>query len=237
MERWCIAKDPKAQKGATYRRACVQDARVRRCAIEPLFVATMPNALAVSSTVTDDAALVARVRAGDPEAEAELAARFGPRMRAVCLARTRQPELARDLAQDAMIALLLELRRGGLRDPDALPAFAAGIARNIVRSEHRSSTRHDVRTLDEDVVQHADEDAEVRRLDVERAVDRLPVADQQVLRLILVEGCKPADLAARLGISADAARARKLRAQRRLMEVFGPPAPSRSTASQPPSLR
>ena len=101
-----------------------------------------------------------------------------------------------------MIALLLELRRGGLRDPAALPAFAAGIARNIVRSEHRSSTRHDVQSLDMDVVQASDEDADVRRLDVERALDRLPVADQQVLRLILVEGCKPADLAVRLGISA-----------------------------------
>jgi len=197
----------------------------------------MPNAVAVSSTVSDDAALVARVRAGDPEAEAELAARFGPRMRAVCLARTRQPELARDLAQDAMIALLLELRRGGLRDPGALPAFAAGIARNIVRSEHRSSTRHDVRPLDMDVVQASDEDADVRRLDIERAIDRLPAADQQVLRLILVEGCKPADLAIRLGISAEAARTRKLRAQRRLMDVFGPPPPSRSSGSQPPSLR
>lgn len=197
----------------------------------------MTNAVAISSPVSDDAALVERIRAGDPEAEAELAARFGPRMRAVCLARTRQPELARDLAQDAMIALLLELRRGGLRDPGALAAFAAGIARNMVRSEHRSSTRHDVRSLDVDVVQHTDEDADVRRLDVERALDRLPVADQQVLRMILVEGCKPADLAARLGISADAARTRKLRAQRRLMEVFGPPPPSRSAASQPPSLR
>ena len=64
-----------------------------------------------------------------------------------------------------------------------------------------------------------------------------PVADQQVLRLILVEGCKPADLAVRLGISPDAARTRKLRAQRRLMDVFGSPAPSRSPDSQPPTFR
>ena len=194
----------------------------------------MPNALLVPPTLppVDDAALVERLRVGDPAAEAELAQRFGPRMRALCLARTRRPDLANDLAQDALIALLLELRRGGLRDPAALPAFAAGIARNIVRSEHRASTRHDVQSLDTDVVQPSAEDDEVRRLDVERALDRLPVSDQQVLRLILVEGCKPADLASRLGISAEAARTRKLRAQRRLMEVFGSPLPSRSPASQ-----
>ena len=197
----------------------------------------MPNVAAASAPVVDDVALVARLRAGDPDAEAELAERFGPRMRALCLARTRQPDLANDLAQDAMIALLIELRRGGLRDPHALPAFAAGIARNIVRSEHRASTRHDVQPLEVDVPQAAAEDAEVRRLDVERALDRLPVADQQVLRLILVEGCKPADLAVRLGISAEAARTRKLRAQRRLMDVFGSPPPSRSPAAQPPSYR
>ena len=197
----------------------------------------MPNAAAASPPAVDDVALVARLRAGDPDAEAELAERFGPRMRALCLARTRRPDLANDLAQDAMIALLIELRRGGLRDPNALPAFAAGIARNIVRSEHRASTRHDIQPLEVDVPQAAAEDAEVRRLDVERALDRLPVGDQQILRLILVEGCKPADLAARLGISSDAARTRKLRAQRRLMDVFGPPPPSRSPAPQPPSYR
>ncbi|WP_291982342.1 sigma-70 family RNA polymerase sigma factor [Luteitalea sp.] len=197
----------------------------------------MPDVLAVPLPIQDDAALVARVRAGDPEAEADLALRFGPRMRALCLARTRRPDLANDLAQDAMIALLLELRRGGLRDPAALPAFAAGIARNIVRSEHRASTRHDIQALDMDVAQASAEAADVRRIDVERALERLPGADQQVLRLILVEGCKPADLAARLGISAEAARTRKLRAQRRLMEVFGSPPPSRSPVSEPPSLR
>lgn len=158
-------------------------------------------------------------------------------MRALCLARTRRPDLAADLAQDAMIALLLELRRGSLRDPAALPAFAAGIARNVVRAEHRASTRHDVQPLETDVAQPSAEAVDVRRLDIARAMERLPAADQQVLQLILVEGCKPADLAQRLGISAEAARARKLRAQRRLMDVFGPPPASRSSASQPPFSR
>ena len=102
----------------------------------------MPHAAAFIPPASDDAALVARIREGDPSAEAELAHRFGPRMRAVCLARTRRPDVAADLAQDALIALLLEVRRGGLRDAGALPAFAAGVARNIVRSEHRASTRH-----------------------------------------------------------------------------------------------
>lgn len=198
---------------------------------------TMPNALAVTPPVFDDAALVARVRAGDTEAESELACRFGPRMRVLCLARTGRPDLASDLAQDAMIALLLELRRGALRDAAALPAFAAGIARNIVRSEHRTSSRHDIQSLDVDVVQASAEEADIRRLDVERAIERLPVSDQQVLQLILVEGCKPADLATRLGISAEAARARKLRAQRRLMELFGTVAPSRSPELPPPTIR
>lgn len=197
----------------------------------------MPNALALAAPVLDDATLVAQIRAGDPEAESELARRFGPRMRVLCLARTRRPDLASDLAQDAMIALLLELRRGALRDAAALPAFAAGIARNVVRSEHRATARHDVRSLDVDVVQASAEEADVRRLDVGRAIERLPAPDRQVLHLILVEGCKPADLAARLGITAEAARARKLRAQRRLMELFGTVPPSRSPASLPPIVR
>lgn len=197
----------------------------------------MSSAFAVTAPEFDDATLVAQVRAGDAEAESELARRFGPRMRVLCLARTGRPDLAGDLAQDAMIALLLELRRGSLRDAAALPAFAAGIARNVVRAEHRASSRYDVRSLDVDVVQASAEEADIRRLDVQRAVERLPVPDQQVLQLILVEGCKPADLAARLGISAEAARARKLRAQRRLMELFGTVGPSRSPEGLPPTIR
>lgn len=199
----------------------------------------MLHAAPVPNSTLDDAELVARLQAGDPEAETALAERFGPRMRALCLARTRRPELAADLAQDAMIALLLELRRGSLRDPAALPAFAAGIARNVVRAEHRASTRHDLHPLDGDVPQPGGvgEAVDVRRLDIERALQRLPPADQQVLQLILVDGCKPADLAQRLGISADAARARKLRAQRRLMDLFGQPPASRSPAPQPPFSR
>lgn len=177
---------------------------------------------------------MARIREGDLEAEAELAVRFGPRMRAICLARTRRPDVAADLAQDAMIALLLELRRGALRDPAALPGFAAGVARNIVRSEHRTASRHDVLPLEVDVAQVPDEDAEVRRLDVSRALDKLPPADRDLLRLILVDGCKPADVSARLGITPEAARTRKLRAQRRLAELLSPPPPSRSGSSQPP---
>lgn len=198
----------------------------------------LPAATVPPSTL-DDAGLVARLQAGDPEAESALAERFGPRMRALCLARTRRPELAADLAQDAMIALLLELRRGSLRDPAALPAFAAGIARNVVRAEHRASARHDVQALDGDLPQPGSgaEAIDVRRLDIERALARVPAADQQVLQLILVEGCKPADLAERLGISSDAARTRKLRAQRRLMEVFASPPPSRSPTPQPPFRR
>ncbi len=84
-----------------------------------------------------ETALVNRVRAGDPAAEAELARRFGPRMRALCLARTQRADRAAELADDAMIALLIALRRGALRDPVALPTFAAEIARHTVATSSR----------------------------------------------------------------------------------------------------
>lgn len=64
----------------------------------------------------DHADLVARLASGDELAEAALAEMFSPRIRAMMLARVRDPELARDLAQDALMALLQALRHGQLRD-------------------------------------------------------------------------------------------------------------------------
>ena len=57
------------------------------------------------------------------------------------MARTRDGELARDLAQDALIALLQALRQGQLRDHERLPAFAHGIGRNIVNNFFRTRQR------------------------------------------------------------------------------------------------
>jgi RNA polymerase sigma-70 factor (ECF subfamily) len=52
-----------------------------------------------------------------------------------------------------------------------------------------------------------------------RAVAELPQADREVLELSLVQGLAPTEIAARLGLTADTVRMRKMRATRRASEL------------------
>ncbi len=142
------------------------------------------------------------------------------------LARTRDAELARDLAQDALVALLQALRQGQLRDSERLPAFAHGIARNIVNNYFRTRQREPQRQplMDDMAVvgpeqDRADEDEE--RLDlVRRGLADLSPSDREILRLTLADGLKPGEIAEKLGLTAEVVRARKSRAQKRIVTAI-----------------
>jgi len=59
-----------------------------------------------------------RIRSGNPSAEEELVRAFSSRVTFLALARTRDPELARDLTQEVMLAVLCALREGQLHDAE-----------------------------------------------------------------------------------------------------------------------
>ena len=82
--------------------------------------------------------LADRVRQGDSSAEEELSAHFRPRILAMAVVRLRDVEAARDIAQEALLAVLLALREGKLREPEKLPAFVSGTTRNLVNNLFRS---------------------------------------------------------------------------------------------------
>ncbi len=182
--------------------------------------------MSISPEPVDYADLVSRLALGDPAAEAALAEYFGPRLRAMMLARTRDAELARDLAQDALLALLQALRQGQLRDSERLPAFAHGIARNIVNNYFRTRQREPQRQpLMDDMAMitpeqdRADEDEE-RLVLVRRGLADLSPSDREILRLTLADGLKPGEIADRLGLTAEVVRARKSRAQKRIVAAI-----------------
>ena len=70
-----------------------------------------------------DAQLVARIRTGDPDAEAELYRRYCESVRVMLRYRTRKAEIAEELCNDTFIILLKKLRRDGLEEPEKLSAF------------------------------------------------------------------------------------------------------------------
>jgi len=82
-----------------------------------------------------------RISAGDLAAESELVHLFSQRIFALLCARTRDPEASRDLLQDVLIAVLMALRKGQLREPDKLPAFVLSIARNMAQAYLRDRSR------------------------------------------------------------------------------------------------
>jgi RNA polymerase sigma-70 factor (ECF subfamily) len=171
----------------------------------------------------DLALLVARVAAGDRNAESEIVEHFAPRVRAMAVVRTRDHELARDLAQETLLAVLQALRKGQVRDSDRIEGFVAGVARNVINNHKRRRLKHPESSLDEDtpaiVVEDDREGPERRRL-MARALSTLSAADRQVLLLTLVEGLKPGQIASKIGVSADVARTRKSRALKRILEVL-----------------
>jgi RNA polymerase sigma-70 factor, ECF subfamily len=171
-------------------------------------------------------ALAGRVAAGEAAAEEEFARFYRPRVLGLMRARLRDWEAARELADDALMASLQALRAGRVTHADRLSAFVAGTARNVANNYIRTRARQPrSEPLDDDMpgadpVQ-AIEDSERRAL-VRREIERLEPTDRAVLELTLVDGLKPGEIAARLGLSADVVRARKSRAVRKMIESVQP---------------
>lgn len=168
--------------------------------------------------------LVERVRQGDEVAESELVRQFTQRIFVMSFVRTRDREAARDLVQEVLMAVIAALRKGQLQDPDKLPAFVHGTARNLINNQLRSARRvPPLEPLPEDLPEENIieqlEGAERTRL-VHQALKGLGEGDRKILWLTLVEGRKPREIAELLGLTSEVLRARKLRAARKITELI-----------------
>jgi RNA polymerase sigma factor (sigma-70 family) len=185
----------------------------------------MSGSSAWETTEGEDTALVAAIAAGSLESEGVFVARYLPRVRTLLIVRSRNPELALDLQQDVMIEALSALRKGQLREAGRLPAFVAGIARNLLNSHFRSQSRLPMHEeLPEEIADTAEENpldskaSEERRQIANQAISSLNAVDRSILEMTLVDNLKPGIIAERLGLNPDVVRQRKLRATRRVIE-------------------
>src|SRR5690349_15050441 len=90
-----------------------------------------------SRLAADAPTLVTRVQARDAAAEEELVLRFRPGLLAIFRARTRDPEVARELAQDTLLAVIAAIREEKVREPERLAGFVHGVARNVLAGHFR----------------------------------------------------------------------------------------------------
>jgi RNA polymerase sigma factor (sigma-70 family) len=165
--------------------------------------------------------LADRVREGDSSAEEELSMHSHPRIMAMAVVRLRDPEVAREIAQDALLAILMALRSGKLREAEKLPGFVSGTARNLINNHFRSQRgQPDPMALDPNTPSPVNlttesELVEQRRI-VREALGRIDARDRTILLLTLLEGMNPREIAPRVGLSVENVRTRKMRAVRRI---------------------
>jgi RNA polymerase sigma factor (sigma-70 family) len=160
--------------------------------------------------------LAERIRNHDQSAEEELVRLFSGRVACLVIARTGDREIAPDLTQEVMLAVVLALRDGRMREPERLAAFVCGTARNVVNNylrTRRRQPREDPIETGFDLASTADqlERTEQAAL-VRQAFDALDPTDRKILSLTLVEGLKPGEIALRLGLTSEVVRTRKSRA-------------------------
>jgi RNA polymerase sigma factor (sigma-70 family) len=168
--------------------------------------------------------LAERIRQGDSSAETELVHEFTHRIFVMGVVRTHDREAARELVQDVLMAVIGALRKGQLQDADKLAAFVHGTARNLINNQLRSaSQRPPMEPLPEDLAQACRaeqlEDAERMRL-VRQAMEGFGQEDRKILLMTLVEGHKPGEIAAALGLTSEVVRTRKTRAVKKVTELI-----------------
>lgn len=169
-------------------------------------------------------AIIDRILAGDTSAEEELIARFQQRVRLYVAARTSHPDYADEVTQETMLAAVLALREGKVREPEHLAAFILGIARNQLADAIRKQARRKTAPLPEGYdcpAPNQEQDPEL----VESArteIETLEPSDRRILWLTLIDGFKPGEIAAQVGMSAELVRQRKSRALRKIVERLQP---------------
>jgi len=174
-------------------------------------------------TARENDRLVRAIEEGDREAEHAFVGRFLRPVKAMLLARSRNPDLAADLLQDVMMDAISALRRGQLRDATKLTSFVIGIARNRLNNHFRNSVRQPESLEFPDMLPDLSfnvekAEAQERETLAMNAIASLEPLDKTILQMTLVDGLKPGVIAQRLSLNPEVVRQRKLRATRRVID-------------------
>jgi RNA polymerase sigma factor (sigma-70 family) len=182
--------------------------------------------------------LIDRILEGDAAAEDELAVTYQRKIFVILLGRISDPETARELSQDVLIAVLDAIKARKVREPERLAAFIHGVARNLANNHirSRSSGPQWVELQEEAVWLDGEEAAEMadRKRRLMNVIAGLEPVDRTVLTLSIVQGLSSREVAAATGLSDEATRARKSRAIKRVAEQLRD-AMSQRTAGSPPT--
>jgi len=168
--------------------------------------------------------LVERIRRGERSAQVEFVNRYGRPVQAIATARTNDPEAARDICQDVLMAVLTAIQRDQVREPEKLGAFIQGTTRNLINNFLRTRERRREVDLESINVLGVDPQIELEAQDRERllrSVLRMFSATDQAILLFYFEGHTFAEIAGKVGISHAAIRKRKERMMDQIRKIIG----------------
>lgn len=180
-----------------------------------------------------EAALLRRLQAGDEGAFDQIFEHFHPRLVRFLRHMAKNQDVALDLAEETWLRLVAGAAQ--LDRDTRLTPWLFTVARNLYISYCRSRLREQSYTADYALlwsgqVPRSPLDIAVfqqyeQRL--EAALDELPLAYREVLLLVGVEGFKPMDAAAIIGIAPEALRQRLSRARAMLAQLMDIPSPAK----------
>jgi len=167
--------------------------------------------------------LVARLKAGDPSAFEAIYAAYRPRVFTFLARLSRRRDVAEDLAHETWLRLVTHAHR--LADDTSVSAWLFTVARNLYTSWCRHRSVDATRVADapaswpppargESPFEAAARNETERRL--ERALARLPLADRELLLMIVIGGLSHSEVAGAIGLRPEVLRKRLQRARERL---------------------
>jgi RNA polymerase sigma-70 factor (ECF subfamily) len=184
----------------------------------------------------DQRALVGRARRGDHDAFAALVDPSLARLDAAARLILRDPELARDAVQEALIRAWRDLP--GLRDPDRFEAWLHRLTVNacldLVRRRRRRAIEVELTPIDSPATADPSGALADREV-VDTALKRLDAGHRAVVALHYLLGMPLTDVAAALGIPIGTAKSRlhyALAAMRMSVTAEPDPAPAPATGGQ-----
>ena len=187
-------------------------------------------------------ALVARLRAGDPDAFDAVHDCFNTRLFNFLARLSRRREVAEDLLEETWLRLVS--RATQLRPDTRLGPWLFTVARNLHVSYRRSRMLEDshaaglIGLWPSGSPQPSPFDVAAagetgRR--IEAALGALPVASREALLLVVVEGLKPAEAAEICGVSSEAMRQRLTRARAALAQSLKADQPALAVLKEVPT--
>lgn len=187
-------------------------------------------------------ALVARLRAGDPDAFDAVHDCFNTRLFNFLARLSRRREVAEDLLEETWLRLVS--RATQLRPDTRLGPWLFTVARNLYVSYRRSRLLEDSHAAGliglwpsgsplPSPFEVAAAGETGRR--IEAALGALPVASREVLLLVVVEGLKPAEAAEICGVSSEAMRQRLTRARAALAQSLKADQPALAVLKEVPT--